>query len=290
MLSDVLHTKNTIIRKEHDMVYRITTEDRKPVIARLKQLAGDRLIYTRMPRCAYEVDGISVEKDLTVVTGENADMGLINILLDECLITDAAAQAEEPEQDGAEPGDQADMVHAEISFPIDGHTGNSLRNLVFMLYSRGNLISQATGGPFGADRELVDKLRAAEPEEVRGMIRNGKQMKGMEISETSVMFTGFPETEDPEEVQVFMQLAAAMNKASIEQKRIQPKQVQEENEKYAFRTWMVRLGMGGSGFKEARKRLLRDLDGNSAFRTEADRERWTQRMKERKGAKHDVSE
>ena len=42
--------------------------------------------------------------------------------------------------------------------------------------------------------------------------------------------------------------------------------LQEENPKYAFRCWMLRLGFIGEEFETARKILLRNMDGNSAWR------------------------
>ena len=39
-----------------------------------------------------------------------------------------------------------------------------------------------------------------------------------------------------------------------------------ENPKYAFRCWLLSLGFIGSEYKAARKILLANLDGNSAFR------------------------
>ena len=40
-----------------------------------------------------------------------------------------------------------------------------------------------------------------------------------------------------------------------------------DNEKYAFRCFLLRLGFIGSEYKEARKILLKNLSGNAAFRT-----------------------
>ena len=39
-----------------------------------------------------------------------------------------------------------------------------------------------------------------------------------------------------------------------------------DNEKYAFRCFLLRLGFIGDEFKAARKILLRNLSGSSAFR------------------------
>ena len=125
---------------------------------------------------------------------------------------------------------------------------------------------------------------------MRKTIAKNPHLEGITILDDRISFTGFPQTDDPDEINVFMVLSSEMNKAALKQKRIQPKETQEENEKYAFRTWLVRIGMDGSEYKAARKRLLRDLSGNSAFRTEADRAKWIQRQKERKEAKDAVSE
>ena len=49
-------------------------------------------------------------------------------------------------------------------------------------------------------------------------------------------------------------------------KRITAKERTVENEKYAFRCFLLRLGFIGDEYKASRKILLKNLDGNSAFR------------------------
>ena len=50
------------------------------------------------------------------------------------------------------------------------------------------------------------------------------------------------------------------------QNRINNKPDTSDNEKYAFRCFLLRIGMIGTDFKAARKVLLRNLTGSSAFR------------------------
>jgi hypothetical protein len=77
-----------------------------------------------------------------------------------------------------------------------------------------------------------------------------------------------------------------MNKQALDQKRIQAKVVSDENEKYALRIWLTRLGMNGPEYKEARGVLMENLTGNSAFRTKAEEEKWKARQaKKREAAK-----
>lgn len=44
-----------------------------------------------------------------------------------------------------------------------------------------------------------------------------------------------------------------------------------ENEKYTFRCFLLRLGFIGAEYKQDRKILLRNLEGNSAWRTGGDK-------------------
>ena len=48
--------------------------------------------------------------------------------------------------------------------------------------------------------------------------------------------------------------------------RINPNERQTDNDKYAFRTFLIRIGMNGDRYKMARKILLRNLTGSAAFR------------------------
>ena len=50
------------------------------------------------------------------------------------------------------------------------------------------------------------------------------------------------------------------------QKRISTKEKEVHNEKYAFRCFLLRLGFIGEEFKTARKILLRNLSGSTAFK------------------------
>ncbi|MBF1689046.1 MAG: virulence protein [Selenomonas sp.] len=51
------------------------------------------------------------------------------------------------------------------------------------------------------------------------------------------------------------------------QKRVTAKEKIVDNEKYAFRCFLLRLGMIGSAYKESRKILLQNLTGSSAFKS-----------------------
>ena len=68
------------------------------------------------------------------------------------------------------------------------------------------------------------------------------------------------------EMKSYIQLCIAMCALAHEIRFASARPQQTENEKYAFRCWMLRLGFIGDEFKTAREILLRNMDGNGAWR------------------------
>ena len=155
-----------------------------------------------------------------------------------------------------------------------------------MIYSRGKLLSKATGGDFRVDKELLDALDEAgmvtKTEDFIRMVNEHGGVTGITFAEGKINFTGYPFSYDAEKTKALQQLTCVMNRHALEQKRIQAKVVDDTNEKYIFRIWLVRLGMGGSEYRETRRILMENLSGHTAFRTKADEEKWKTRQKEKR--------
>ena len=64
----------------------------------------------------------------------------------------------------------------------------------------------------------------------------------------------------------YIQLCLAISQMAKEVKTASPKPQQNENPKYAMRTWLLRLGFIGDEFATARDILTRRLSGDAAFR------------------------
>ena len=210
--------------------------------------------------------------------------------------SEESSDTEEPEsEEQPEAEDQPDEVplDLELSFPVSQHNGVTLRNLINLLYSRGKLIGKATGGHFHVEEGLVEKLK---DDSCTFAIMNfinavshyeaehGAALEGLRITTEKVTFTGFPTAPDHEHLTAFAQLAVLMNQQAISQKRIQAKDVNDENEKYALRTWLLRLGMNGPDFKETRKILMQKLSGHAAFRTDEEAQKFLAREKAKRDA------
>ena len=216
--------------------------ERKTAAARLAELTGERAVYTKMPRCAYEVGPFAIERDGTVTASESADLAPLSTLAQEGLLEGWEEPSEETVETTAEAATEAQDEPAKdatpdaltITLPLTGHTANSLRNLVTMIYTRGSLISKATGGHFTCPLEQVEALKnCLTVESVRERIT--PDLIGLTITDEAITFTGFPLSHDPEKIQAYTQLAAQMNRLAKEQKRTQAKAVDTTNEKYIFR-------------------------------------------------------
>ena len=69
------------------------------------------------------------------------------------------------------------------------------------------------------------------------------------------------------QLKAYIQLCLALSQMAKEVKTASPKPQQNENQKYAMRTWLLRLGFIGDEFKTAREILTKRLAGDTAFRT-----------------------
>lgn len=196
--------------------------------------------------------------------------------------TDHAAPEDPEDTDGDAAGEEPLDMNMNFEIPLGAHTGATLRNLVNLIYSRGPLVNQATGGHFEADTGLIEALKDDRCTYTRANFfrsvadyedRHGKSLYGLTITPETVSFTGFGEAADVDHLRAFGHLAVMMNNQALHQKRIQAKAVDATNEKYAMRIWLVRIGMDGEEFKRTRKILMEKLTGHSAFRTPAEAEK-----------------
>ena len=289
--------------------YNVTGEQRKALVKVIADTTGAKAIYKGMPTAAYEIDYFTVTKDGGLEFSDRSDSEEVEAVL-EALgaagfegIGETAEAPEEaretPTEADTEPqesrsGDETrDTVELTVTLPMARHTGMSLRNLINLIYTRAGLLNGALGTAFRVDEGLVKTMqddacvltldRFFETVEAYEN-RNGKATNGLVIEPDKLTFSTLPETDDTAILRTFTALCAMMNKQAITQQRIQAKEISAENEKYAMRIWLLRLGMNGPEYKEERRILMQNLSGHCAFRTEEDKLRWQARQNEKRDA------
>ena len=211
--------------------YNVTGVARKELVYTIQELIGDRAKYAGMPTQAFIIGPYTVSKtgELTWENGMDAEP-LIEALCEKGF----EAFTELPED--AEP-QETDLLT--VSLPGNLFTEMNIANLRKLVDSKATLIKKALG---------VDELPIF-------------------VSEDKISFPWLTGERSPEEAHAFAHLVSALGEAARNAKRITAKEKNTENEKYAFRCFLLRLGFIGDESKADRKVLLKRLSGNSAFST-----------------------
>ncbi|WP_195509905.1 virulence-related protein [Clostridium tyrobutyricum] len=239
--------------------------DRKETVKVLGEHFGVKPEYMGAPSFAYQIKSpegiITIDKDSKIKNSKGVEVELEELLNDF----------------QEEPIKEKNMV-AEVTFPMAGHTGITLRNLINMISSKQTLIKKA----LSIETDIVTREFVEGVNNIRIVSIEDFKTAVLEIGEEKcpgISFNFEKETlefkfiKGVENAQIASQFAEALNESSKKFKHSSPKERQTDNEKYTFRTWLLRLGFIGDRYKEARNQLLSKLDGNSAFRKVVKEER-----------------
>lgn len=249
--------------------------NRKDVVKAVSGILGQPSRYLGVPTCAYEVGNCTIDRSGAVETEDEKTAEMVRAgLLEQGLIETPNTEIDE----------------TTVSLPVEGMTAEGFKNLIYLIHSKQYLINRAFAEEvFRIPAELTEELGSAELPDTEAFLQAFKShaggCKGIGFFDGKMAFT-LPAINDPDMILAFTHLAAAMAQQARGQKRIRPDETIEENEKYYMRIWLLRLGFGGKEGKEVRNLLLKKLKGHSAFRTEANKQRWQEaRRNEREAAR-----
>ena len=217
--------------------YNVTGSERKRLVTALSNITGVKAKYLGMPSMAYEVGAFIIDKNGSLEFSDKADGEKIENVA-QCLAREGFIAEEQINATEGKQTADSEALSLCISMPRSSFTEKALENLKGILEAKGDLIRHAL-----------------EAEDLP-----------IEISEDEVSFPWFEELPTPEEIKAYTHFISALSEMAINQKRITVKEKEVENEKYAFRCFLLRLGFIGKEYKEERKILLRNLTGSAAFK------------------------
>ena len=234
------------LRQNQPVSFELSERSRKELVKAISEILGEKAEYMRMPTCAYRVGGYTIAKDGTLTWGADVtDAGILLQALtargwDYAIVIDTAVteetQPEYPLTDEEMP--DTDTYDFCIELPEETLPDVARANLDRIIESKGNLLRKALG---------TDTLV-------------------YEITDGKIRFPWFHISGSSEEVTAYTQLITALVEMAKNSKRITARERPVDNEKYAFRCFLLRLGFIGNAYKAARRVLMKNLDGNSAFR------------------------
>lgn len=174
----------------------------------------------------------------------------------------------------------------------EGHTVKTVRNFLNLVYARQDLIYRALN--FNACRirycrkvedDLMARIQTNNPttmEELENIWYEGYfgrrdqhyhqsryhfiNLHSFFHGHHTIELRGFNSTLHAGEVRSYIVLALAINHQALTLKSTSTKKPQVENEKFAMRTWLNRMGLIGDEFKACREHLTKHLCGSAAWR------------------------
>lgn len=240
--------------------------ERKEIVKALGEHFEVEPKYMGVPSFAYQIETAeetyTVDRAGKITTSEGNEVELETLL-------NARKIEETIEPTATEP------IAVEVAVPMEGHTGITLRNLVNMIYSKHGLIKKSLGliadivdeefcrGINEAKTETLDDFKTA----IESIGTDKCPGIGFDFNNSTITFKFLEGEASPEKIKAFTQLVALLNQNAKALKHASAKSKYTDNDKFTFRVFLIRLGMVGDEYKMARKVLLENLEGNSAFRS-----------------------
>jgi len=191
-------------------------------------------VYLAAPSFNYDIGGIILNRQGVLTIGD-CDEGLPNVLRNLQAAGFYTPESTEPASDS--PPEEAPGCLT-IQIPFDGFSPEKLDNLRKLVASKATLIQKVTA---------AEKLP---------IVENGETLD----------FPWFIFDATSEEVNAYTQFISRLCDMAKKQQRVLATDKTIENEKYAFRVFLLRLGFIGEEHAASRRILLRNLSGNGSHR------------------------
>lgn len=212
--------------------FQLTGEKRKELVNTISEIIGAPAKYQYMPTCAYKIG-----RDYTITKKGNLE------------ISDSA--------DSKEVENLIDeLVSRDYDIPLEEEENGLTVEMPLEM----------------VDESTLDRLRKI-VENKGELFKTAFKTDNLEIvaEEDKICFPWFT-LENDDDAAAYCTFISMLCEFAKNQKRINNKPETTDNPKYTMRCYLLRLGMIGAKYKSARKALLRNLSGSSAFRKAANDE------------------
>lgn len=216
---------------KNEIRFTLESKQRPKLAQEIGNILGTAQHYERVPSCTYDIAGYRLDKEGVLHIPEGAEKTTKDLILQ---------LRERGFQDDAEITEEVPVQQDKLTIviPRESLTDTALENLQKITANKQTLFQRA----FRMDSTEI------------------------EITDEKINFTWFLYTVDGDEIAAYTQFISRLCDMARDAKRVSSKPTETDNDKYAFRCFLLRLGFIGKEYKTARKILLRNLTGNSAFR------------------------
>ena len=229
--------------------YTLAGEQRKQMAQVISEIIQEKVVYKRVPTCAYQIGSFSISKDGVLSWAEDTDTETVKGVVaglqmmgfnakTELHIAEQTDSSEKAAPDEAPEEESVDSSKLTVEMPLRLVDEATLANLDRIIEGKGNLIQKAIGA----------------------------ESLAYEVTDSKVLFPWFTLSGDADEALAYTQLISKLVEQARTAKRVTMKEKKVENEKYAFRCFLLRLGFIGQEYKTTRKVLMKNLEGNAAWK------------------------
>jgi hypothetical protein len=245
--------------------YNRTGTERKALVAAVSEITGVKAVYLGAPGFSFAVGVVIVDRYGTLTFGGGTTTDEVRDLVAELkgvgftatetigleesgdadVEQDAITDSEQKDGEVVEEvspadhdTDQEDIDSVAIEFPLQGFTELAFANLENLIASKATLIRKALGISALPVERLEDRIR----------------------------FPWLPADASTAMVAACSRLIAALCDTAKFQKRVTAQEKPVENERYAMRCFLLRLGFIGDEYGPARKLLLANLTGDGSYK------------------------
>lgn len=245
---------------ERKINYNVSGRERRELVSKIAEITGEHPVYMGMPSIAFKIGPFEVNR-LGVLTWEEWADNDAHHLIDQlkeagysaaedtpvdnidAISTETSVDTEEPEAEAPaeepEEGDEMEDQPITISISVPDHlTEEEFSRLQQLVNGKATLLKHA----FGAEDLPIVR------------------------EEGQIAFPWFTAS-DGDHTAAYSIFLVKLIELAKNSKRVTTKDKDVENERYAFRCFLLRLGFIGDEYKGARKVLQENLTGSSAFKS-----------------------
>ena len=261
-----------------EISYNVTGAKRKELVNVISKATGMKAVYKFMPTCNFEIGSFTVNKEGTLLIDTHADNEEVARVLEAIAAAGFEGEAQDTEEapaeekiaseeDAQETADNQAVISEEPTEATD--TMEKAETTEVEESSKQESRNETLGLTVEIPLDKVDVGNLTKLLDAKGgLIKKALGIKDLpiEVLEDRVAFPWFSEMPDTDAVQAYTHFISALCEMSKNAKRVTATEKAVDNEKYAFRCFLLRLGFIGAEYKTERKILLKNLTGSSAFK------------------------
>ena len=229
--------------------YHLEGSERKALLAVMREILQDTPKYMGPPTFSFEIGEYTIDRHGTLDCPDHLDSTQIAMLIRELerdgFIGERIGEPAKPAEQQISETPRKEIVtptldgfdRLSVEMPRDGMTPTAMENLRRLVASKATLLKNALGTDNLPITEHADRIE----------------------------FGWFRPTDDQAEITAYYQLVQGLCELARTQKRVSATEQEVENDKYAFRCFLLKLRFIGREYKGSRRVLLQHLSGNASY-------------------------